>query len=89
LDGSFTTKKKNPSDYDGCYSSHGVDPTKLDPVFRDLKPPRTAMKNKYLGELLPAEMASSFLGPPYRDFFQSDKNGRKKGIVVLDLATLP
>jgi hypothetical protein len=89
LDGSFTTKKKNPGDFDGCYSASGVDPAKLDPVFLDLKPPRSAMKAKYLGEFLPAEMASSFLGPPYREFFQEDKNGRKKGIVVLDLATLP
>jgi hypothetical protein len=89
LDGSFATKRKNPSDYDACYSIHGVDPAKLDPVLLDLKNPRTAMKKKYKGEIFPAEAAASLLGPPYKEFFQKDKNGRKKGIVFLDLGTLP
>ena len=89
LDGSFATKKKNPCDYDACYSIHGVDPAKLDPVLLDFKNSRMAMKQKYKGEIFPAEAAASFLGPPYREFFQKDKNGRKKGIVILDLGTLP
>jgi hypothetical protein len=89
LDGSFSTKKKKPSDYDGCYSMTGVDPDKLDPVFLKLRPPRDEMKKKYMGELLPAEFAADALRTPYSDYFQKDKNGRKKGIVVLDLATLP
>jgi hypothetical protein len=89
IDGSFSTKKKNPSDYDGCYSMTGVDPDKLDPVFLKLRPPRDEMKTKYKGELLPAEFAADTLGTPYSDYFQKDKNGRKKGIVILDLATLP
>jgi len=89
LDGSFTTKKKKPSDYDGCYSMTGVDPNTLDPVFLKMRPPRDEMKKKYKGELLPAEFAADALGTPYSEYFQSDKNGRKKGIVVLNLATLP
>jgi hypothetical protein len=89
IGGSFSTKKKKPNDYDGCYSMTGVDPDKLDPVFLKLRPPRDEMKKKYMGELLPAEFAADTLGSPYSDYFQKDKNGRKKGIVVLDLTTLP
>jgi hypothetical protein len=89
LDGSFTTKKKKPGDFDGCYSMVGVDPDILDPVFFKLRPPRNEMKQKFKGELMPAERAADELGTPYSEYFQSDKNGRKKGIVVLDLATVP
>jgi hypothetical protein len=89
IDGSFSTKKKKPRDYDGCYSMIGIDPDKLDPVFFKTRPPREEMKKKYMGELLPAETAADNLGTPYSDYFLKDINGRKKGIVVLDLATLP
>lgn len=89
IDGSFTTKKKKPGDYDGCYSMTGVDPDELDPVFLKLRSPRDEMKQKYKGELMPAEFAADALGTPYSEYFQTDRNGRKKGIVVLDLATLP
>lgn len=46
------------------------------------------MKSKYLGELFPA----SFLAAPgvlYRDFFMKDRNGVPKGVVNIDLGSLP
>lgn len=89
IDGSFATKKMNPGDYDGCYFAAEVDDTILDPTLIDFSNERAAMKAKYLGELFPAESSAGFMKPPYREFFQADKNGRKKGIVVLDLGTLP
>src|SRR5688572_23485582 len=33
VDGSFVTAKKIPEDFDGCWDTAGVDPTKLDPVL--------------------------------------------------------
>lgn len=90
IDGSFSTKCHNPNDYDCCYYIHEIDPSKLDPVFMDFSNEREKQKRKYLGEFFPAETAASLIPPePYRTFFQHDKNGRPKGILVLELSTLP
>lgn len=90
LDGSFVTTKKSPGDWDACYSGVGVDPDKLDPVFHDFSNERAAQKAKYFGEVFVAETRSRLLGPPYLEFFQKDRNGgRPKGILRLDLETLP
>lgn len=90
LDGSFATKKHNPSDIDGCYNIDEVDPSVLDPVFRDFKNDRKAMKDKYGAEFFPATwIADNLSGDPFLTFFQKDRNGRAKGIIALDLSTLP
>ena len=46
------------------------------------------MKPKYLGELFPAT-SSAEPGVLFHDFFQSDRNRTPKGIVRIDLGTLP
>ena len=46
------------------------------------------MKSKYLGELFPAT-SSAEPGVLFRDFFQSDRDGVAKGIVQIDLGSLP
>lgn len=89
VDGSFVTKKPNPSDWDGCYTSAGIDPNLLDPVFLDFSDDRAAQKAKFLGEAFPAETAAVAFGEPYLSFFQQTKNGKTKGIVEIDLGTLP
>ncbi len=88
LDGSFVSRKELPEDYDGAWDIHGVDPYRLDPVLLDFSNSRAAMKSKYLGELFPA---SSFAAPGvlYRDFFMRDRNGVFKGVLNIDLGTLP
>lgn len=88
LDGSFVSQKELPEDYDGAWNTQGVDPYRLDPVLLDFTNGRAAMKSKYLGELFPA----SFLAAPgvlYRDFFMKDRNGVPKGVVNIDLGSLP
>lgn len=88
LDGSFVSHKELPEDYDGAWDTQGVDPYRLDPVLLDFTNGRAAMKSKYLGELFPA----SFLAAPgvlYRDFFMKDRNGVPKGVVNIDLGSLP
>lgn len=91
LDGSFVTAKKNPGDWDACYSHFGVTAALLDPVLLDFSNNRTAQKTKFKGEAFVAEAnAAGLLGPPYLQFFQTEKGtGKPKGIVKLDLGTLP
>lgn len=88
LDGSFISQKDLPEDYDGAWDTQGVDPYRLDPVLLDFTNARAAMKSKYLGELFPATAAAA-PGILYRDFFMKDRNGVLKGIVNIDLGSLP
>jgi len=88
LDGSFVTQKSLPSDYDGAWETVGVNPALLDPVLLDFSRGRAAMKLKYGGELFPAS-AQAAAGICYRDFFQRDRNGVPKGVIQIDLGSLP
>lgn len=88
LDGSFVSQKDLPEDYDGAWDTRGVDPALLDPVLLDFSNGRAAMKSKYLGELFPASAAAA-PGVLYRDFFMKDRNGVPKGVVQIDLGSLP
>lgn len=88
LDGSFVSDKDLPEDYDGAWDPKGVDPMRLDPVLLDFSNGRAAMKSKYPGELFPATAAAA-PGVLYRDFFMKDRNGVPKGVVDLDLGSLP
>ncbi len=88
LDGSFISEKELPYDYDGAWDTRGVDPYRLDPVLLDFSNSRAAMKSKYFGELFPAT-ATAAPGVLYRDFFQKDRNGVPKGVVHIDLGSLP
>ena len=88
LDGSFVTEKVLPGDYDGAWEAAGVDPDLLDPVLLDFTNRRAAMKAKYLGDLFPAA-ALAAPGVVYRDFFKTDRNGVEKGVVLVDLGSLP
>jgi hypothetical protein len=88
LNGSFVSEKELPRDYDGAWDTAGVDPALLDPVLLNFSNGRAAMKSKYLGELFPAT-AMATPGVLYRDFFMRDRNGVPKGVVHVDLGSLP
>jgi hypothetical protein len=93
VDGSFATSKLRPGDHDCCYPSDGIDTTKLDPILLDLetKEGRAAMRRKYLGEFWPAErfvQKLAYEGNTF-GFFSIDKSYHYKGLVALDLSTLP
>jgi hypothetical protein len=91
VDGSFATKKATPSDFDSCYELGGVDFNSLPAPFQTFDNKREAQKKEFFGEFFPASAIAS-LGPPpepYRSYFQHDKAGRPKGILVLDLDTVP
>ena len=88
LNGSFVSAKPNPGDYDVAWERKGVDIERLDPVLRDFRGRGDAMKAKFQGDLFPAD-AITFLGVPFREFLQRDRLGRPKGIISIDLRTLP
>ena len=85
LDGSFVTAKLEPGDYDGAWETAGVNPDLLDPV---LLGGGSAMRARYLGDLYPASGLAA-PGMVFRDFFQTDRDGVAKGIVLVDLGSLP
>jgi hypothetical protein len=86
LDGSFTTGKAHPEDYDGCWDHDGIDFALLDSVLLDFANKRANQKRKYLGEMFPALSPSGASGT-FLDFFQIEKfSGAPKGIIRITLA---
>jgi hypothetical protein len=90
LDGSFVTGKPIPGDYDACWDPAGVDPQKLDPVFRDFKNGRAAQKAAFGGEFFPSTIIEGRSLKTFVRFFQTDRfTGEQKGILSISLATDP
>jgi len=90
VDGSFVTRKDEPGDYDGCWEAAGVNPQKLDPILLRFDAGRLAQKTKFRGELFVAHFtADPQSGLRYLEFFQQDKDGNVKGLVALDLGSVP
>jgi hypothetical protein len=84
INGSFVTDKNMPNDIDGCWE---YNPTvvidKLDPVF--LMRSRDAMKNKYGLDFFIANIIEAGSGLPFPKFFQVNREGEPKGILVVML----
>lgn len=90
IDGSFVTAKERPGDFDACWETVGVDAGLLDPVLLEFANARAAQKERFGGELFPAEAVADPDGTRFLDYFQRDKlTGEPKGIVALDLEELP
>src|SRR6266511_3576635 len=86
INGSFVTAKEEPADFDGCWELAGVDLDRLDVVLGTFGYRRRAQKEKYGGELFPAEWQADLAGTRFVDFFQQDKEtGLEKGIIAIDL----
>ena len=86
IDGSFVTGKPHPGDIDACYGPVGVDVEMLHPALRDLSPGRPAQKAEFGCEFFP-NIVEGGSGKFFVEFFQQDRDGRLKGIVVIDLET--
>jgi len=89
VDGSFVTSKELPGDFDGCWDDTGVDYDRIDPVLLEFKNHRAAQKAKFDGEMFVANGRADPLGTLFLDFFQRDRDGRPKGIVQIDLESIP
>jgi hypothetical protein len=86
VDGSFVTAKEIPGDFDACWElTADMDPARFDPVFWQLRHPRKEQKERFGGELFPAQLPNGASGETFLDFFQVDRDGNPKGVVALKL----
>jgi hypothetical protein len=81
IDGSFTTTKLEPEDYDAVWEPEGVNQF-IDPLLRDGWN-FEALKQKFGGDVF-CRMPEVF-GKDHLDFFQTDRQGVPKGIIMVDL----
>jgi hypothetical protein len=87
VDGSFTTSKPHPEDFDGCWNADNVDITLVmlnHPVLLDFSSERAGQKAKYFGEMFLADNDAA-PGLKYLDFFQSTHGRVPKGILRVKL----
>ena len=85
LDGSYTTGKNHPADFDACWDPDGVNLEKLNPVLLDFSNNRSEQKKKYGGEFFIISTIEKS-GITFLDFFQTDRyTGNRKGILLLSL----
>lgn len=85
LDGSFTTAKPLPNDFDACWEPLGVHPDKLDPVLLDFDDLRRNQKRKYGGEFFPSSAKADGV-QTFVEYFREDKDtGKEKGIIRIQL----
>lgn len=89
LDGSFITSKLAPHDYDGCWCAEGVDFDRLDTRLLTFDAGRKTQKAAFRGEMFIADTKADPHGTIFLDFFQRGRDGRAKGIIVIDLKELP
>lgn len=78
------TVKEDPADLDVCWDIAGVVSGALDPILRDLGDGRAVQKRRFGGELLP-NLPELRTGLRFNDFFQLNRDGSRKGIVILRL----
>lgn len=91
IDGSFITDKEEPNDIDGCWSSIGVQVENLDPRFwdfsdvEDFELKRMSLKLEFGIDFYIAEVIEGGSGRPFPEFFQTNREGRAKGILAVRL----
>jgi hypothetical protein len=75
IGGSFITDKAEPGDIDGCFEGLYINESAIDPIF--INSDLDAQKIKYGVEFV--------FGSNRAGFFQTDRYGNSKGIVVINL----
>lgn len=92
LNGSFVTSKEFPNDIDACYDDEFLDYDlleALEPALLEFANARAAQKARFGCEFFPARAVADRAGRAFQDFFQRDRHDQPKGIVKLELHTLP
>lgn len=88
IDGSFVTNKKIPKDWDGCYCMCGLNMSIANKLMQNTN--REKIKREYLGDVFAEDCIEASCGLPFIDFFQRIRGtDKKKGIIILDLETIP
>ncbi len=90
LDGSFVTDKDRPNDIDGCYDlKEGATAEELKamaPIFPPSPDNRAKAKELYGVDFFPAAATELGSGQPFLQFFQKDREGRERGVLMLELS---
>ena len=89
IDGSFVTAKEQPADFDACWDVQRVDVDLLNGRLLTFDSGRATQKVAFLGELFIADQGADPQETLFRDFFQTDRDGAAKGIIVINLKALP
>lgn len=88
LDGSFVTDKDRPNDVDGCYDLAedvtAEDLERLAPIFPPNPEGRAEAKRRFGVDLFPAAATELGSGQPFLRFFQTDREGRERGVLSVD-----
>jgi hypothetical protein len=89
LDGSFVTDKDRPNDIDGCYDLAedvtAEDLKRLAPIFPPNPSNRAEAKRRFGVDLFPAAATELGSGQPFLRFFQTDREGRERGVLSVEL----
>lgn len=83
------TNKEEPGDFDACWDAKGVKAALLDEALLFFDKNRELQKQKYGGEIFPAQALADYNGQTYLAFFQINRQENPKGIVALNLEELP
>lgn len=88
LDGSFVTDKDRPNDIDGCYDlAEDVtddDLGRLAPIFPPSPSNRAEAKRRFGVDFFPAAATELGSGQPFLRFFQTDREGRERGVLSVE-----
>jgi hypothetical protein len=89
LDGSFVTDKDRPNDIDGCYDLAedvtAEDLKRLAPIFPPSLSNRAETKRRFGVDFFPAAGTELGSGQPFLRFFQTDREGHKRGVLSVEL----
>jgi hypothetical protein len=89
LDGSFVTDKDRPNDIDGCYDLAedvtAEDLERLAPIFPPSPSNRAEAKRRFGVDFFPAAATELGSGQPFLRFFQTDREGRERGVLSVEL----
>ncbi len=84
IDGSFVGDKEFPNDIDGCWMPKmGLKTEKIDPALLDFSQSRKKMKEKYSVDFFLANVIEGASGEPFLEFFQTDRDGKRKAIIKI------
>lgn len=87
--GSFVTSKKSPKDMDVLIDTDGITVELVHPMFVDLHAGRAMTLAMFGAEFFPTWLIEDAAGVTFIEFFQQTRDGKAKGIVVIELSTLP
>lgn len=78
-----------PRDFDACWDAQRVNFDLIDERLLTFDRGRVTQKAAFLGEMFISDAKADPQGTLFLDFFQTDRDGQRKGIIVIDLKDLP